>query len=113
MATIYFNWIIMRPLLILLQDLEAELTALDTAGVTVLPLEAHKFELIHTILGLCGIERDDDEVAYLCDPLFSFLEGNITIRQCMEKMDLMFIETKKERRGRDGAGNERALIGTS
>lgn len=73
-------------LLLLCRRLQHEMNRQDRIGITVLGIEQAQIEVINILLELHGVDRRDEGVAWLCEPIFNALEGNLGLKKCLNEL---------------------------
>ncbi|WP_058302420.1 hypothetical protein [Gorillibacterium timonense] len=94
-----FAWNETKALLRLAERLELKDEALKKCGVTVLEFEAAQVDIIHAILDVNRIRRDDPAVDYFTHPAFQFVWRQIGLREALEDMRQRYEELRQAKSG--------------
>lgn len=84
-------------LLKLVKRLEIQQQQLKQCGVTILPLEHAQIDAINILLQVNGVHKNDDSVAWLCEPIFDFIENEITRAECIRRLYERFRNLRRKR----------------
>ncbi|MCL6457655.1 MAG: hypothetical protein K6T85_06580 [Gorillibacterium sp.] len=87
-----------RTMLKLLRQLEQKNQVLVKNGVTLLALEDAQMDVIHALLDVNRIYRNNPGVDYFTHPAFLFMDGTIQLHEALEQMQERFEELKQERK---------------
>ncbi|WP_058301787.1 hypothetical protein [Gorillibacterium timonense] len=88
-----------KALLRLMEQLELKDECLKKSGVTIQSFEAAQVDIIHAILDVNRIRRDDPAVDYFTHPAFQFVWRQIGLREALEDMQLRFTELRQTKSG--------------
>lgn len=84
-------------LLKMVKRLEIQQQQLKQCGVTVLPLEHAQIDAINILLQINGVHEKNDYAAWLCEPIFDFIDNEITRAECIRRLHERFRNLRKER----------------
>lgn len=104
---IKFHYRETHALLITIKDLSDKFSQLATAGVTCLAIEQSYFSIMEILLQLNGVKKNDVAADHLTAPVFEYLDGSASLKECLTQLESRFNEVRNERRNRIEANNDR------
>lgn len=91
------SWSATLSLLKLAKKLEYKARRLERCGVKILDFENSQMDIVNLILRENGIGRSDEEVDWICNPIFQMLVDEISIDTCMNQLQERFYELRKKK----------------